>query len=256
MGLANPLKGQKIREIYTPVPKESPALGLSLQWMPLTSTGDVWHVLDVSPNSPADLAGILPYGDYIIGSPEGVVKGESGLAELVEDVITGSVFIFMLISQYLERPLQLFVYNHEYNITRLVDMTPSRQWGGQGALGCTLGYGALHRIPPTLDEPPDAPGDTIFDTAATEEKQGASVTHSDAAGFVVPAEQFSKATPSAAPLKEERRARHPTHISPSAEMDDYFREEEQRSREQDAPKPKTGLPPPPKAAAKPGHSKG
>ena len=61
-------------------------MGLSLQWMPLTSTGDVWHVLDVAAKSPADLAGILPYGDYIIGSPEGVVKGESGLAELVEDV--------------------------------------------------------------------------------------------------------------------------------------------------------------------------
>ena len=159
--------------------------------------------------------------------------------------------------------MQLFVYNHEYNITRLVDITPSRNWGGQGALGCTLGYGALHRIPPTLDEPPDAPGDTMFDTAAVEEKQGAidaPAAHSDAAGFVVPAEKFAKATtPSAAAApKEERRVRHQTHISPSTEMDDYFREEEQRNREQDGagtPKPKAGLPPPPKAGPKPGHGK-
>jgi hypothetical protein len=54
--------------------------------MPLNSTGDVWHVLDVASNSPADLAGILPYGDYVIGSPEGIMRGESGLSELVEDV--------------------------------------------------------------------------------------------------------------------------------------------------------------------------
>jgi hypothetical protein len=40
----------------------------------------------VIPNSPADIAGLLPYGDYVIGSPEGLVRGESGLGELVDDV--------------------------------------------------------------------------------------------------------------------------------------------------------------------------
>jgi len=54
--------------------------------MELSSTEDVWHILDVTPNSPADLAGLLPYGDYVVGSPEVIVRGESGLGELVEDV--------------------------------------------------------------------------------------------------------------------------------------------------------------------------
>jgi hypothetical protein len=54
--------------------------------MPLSSTDDVWHILDVTPNSPADLAGLLPYGDYVIGSPEALVRGESGLGDLVEHV--------------------------------------------------------------------------------------------------------------------------------------------------------------------------
>jgi len=54
--------------------------------MPLSSTEDVWHILDVIPNSPADVAGLLPYGDYVIGSPEGLVRGEAGLGELVEEV--------------------------------------------------------------------------------------------------------------------------------------------------------------------------
>ena len=80
------IQGQRIREIYVPVPEENPTLGLSLQWMPIDSTDDVWHILDVTPNSPADLAGLLPYGDYVIGSPEGMLRGESALGELVEDV--------------------------------------------------------------------------------------------------------------------------------------------------------------------------
>jgi predicted metalloprotease with PDZ domain len=79
-------QGQTIREVYATVPEDNASLGLSLQWMPLTSTEDVWHILDVTPNSPADVAGLLPYGDYVIGSPEGIVRGESGLGELVEDV--------------------------------------------------------------------------------------------------------------------------------------------------------------------------
>lgn len=74
------------------MPTNPPSLGLSLQWTPLTTIEDVWHILDVMPNSPADLAGLLPYGDYVIGSPEGLVRGESGLGELVEDVSISSVY--------------------------------------------------------------------------------------------------------------------------------------------------------------------
>ena len=79
-------KGQQIRELYVPVPADSASLGATLQWTPLASTDDVWHITDVSANSPADHAGLLPYSDYVIGSPEGVMHGESGLGELVEDV--------------------------------------------------------------------------------------------------------------------------------------------------------------------------
>lgn len=79
-------QGQKIREVYLSIPADKPTLGVSLQWSPLSIAEDVWHILDVIPNSPADVAGLLPYGDYVIGSPEGLVRGESGLGELVEDV--------------------------------------------------------------------------------------------------------------------------------------------------------------------------
>lgn len=79
-------KGQRTKSIWITIPAAGSPIGLSLQWAPLTSTEEVWHVLDVAPNSPADLAGLLPYGDYIIGSSEGLVRGENGLGELIEHV--------------------------------------------------------------------------------------------------------------------------------------------------------------------------
>ncbi|KAF2737978.1 hypothetical protein EJ04DRAFT_430041 [Polyplosphaeria fusca] len=250
-------KGQKIREIYIPVHAEKPTLGLSLQWSPLTVTEDVWHILDVTPNSPADVAGLLPYGDYVIGSPEGLVRGESGLGELVED--------------YLNRPLRLIVYNHEYNVTRPVTITPARGWGGEGALGCVLGFGALHRIPAALEEPPQAPGETLFstDSASFDEKRPISSSSNlpPAQGIGASAELFvpanmampSKsppptAAPGTGPPKRKQRAHHAVASPPGGGgLDDYFKEGEQKSREQDfAPKSQgSGVPPPPKAGGPP-----
>lgn len=112
---------------------------MTLQWTSLSLSTNIWHILDVPPSSPADLAGLLPYSDYILGTPEGVLHGESGLSELVED--------------HIGRPLRLYVYNSEYDVTRELTIHPSRDWGGEGALGCVLGYGALHRLPAPLSEP-------------------------------------------------------------------------------------------------------
>ena len=78
-------KGQRIREIYVNIPQDSPSLGVALQWMPLSVTEDVWHILEVTPNSPADLAGLLPYGDYVVGSPDMVLHGEGGLGQWIEE---------------------------------------------------------------------------------------------------------------------------------------------------------------------------
>lgn len=61
-------------------------MGVSLQWTPLSMTDNVWHILDVAANSPADLAGLLPYGDYVIGSFAGMMRGQNGLSDLIEAV--------------------------------------------------------------------------------------------------------------------------------------------------------------------------
>lgn len=247
------VKGQGIREIYAAVPPDDASLGLSLQWAPLGVGEDVWHILDVMPNSPADVAGLLPYGDYVVGSPEGVLRGEAALGLLVEE--------------FLDTALRLFVYNHEYDVTRMVTITPAKNWGGDGALGCVLGYGALHRVPAPLTEPTQAPGETLFESgndytqASAEKFTGAGHVPPEEQGgqdFLVPANMNLQSTsppppsagsggPPPAGKAKKQRAHH--SAVPAAGLDDYFAEGEQKSREVDnssTPKPTGSLPPPPK----------
>ncbi|KAK9773487.1 putative PDZ GRASP-type domain-containing protein [Seiridium cardinale] len=254
-------KGQRTRILHLPVSVENPSLGLSLQYTPLAVVSNIWHVLDVPSNSPADNAGLLPYSDYILGTPDGVLHGESGLGELVED--------------YIGRPLRLWVYNNEYNVTREVEIVPSRDWGGEGALGCVLGYGALHRLPAPLDEPVNLPGETMFDggfndTAAASADQFPSFaqppqdgaaninTFSPAQGapsadFLVPAQMVASPPPASAapPRGGKKKDRHGHGHSPNRLMDDYFAEEEKKSRDLDGTysKPKATPPPPPPKSA-------
>lgn len=163
------------------------------------------------------------------------------------------------------------MYNHEYNITRPVTITPTRSWGGEGALGCVLGFGALHRIPAGLDEPPPAPGETFFSagdasgTPSFDEKRPlahsmdtAPPQSSTPTALFVPANMAlpAKSPPpqGTAPPKKKGRAHHVA--SPASGggngLDDYFKEGEQKSLEQDyVPKKGSGVPPPPKAGGPP-----
>lgn len=226
--------------MHVPVPRDPPLLGLSLQYSPLTLATNVWHVLDVAAHSPADIGGLLPHSDYILGSPEGALHGEAALGELVED--------------YIGRDVRLYVYNNEYDVTREVSIRPSRDWGGQGALGCVLGYGALHQIPPPLSEPVNAPGETMFDGDENEKNRSSFTTTPvpppprPGGDYLVPAQMMDSTTARPPPRSGRRKERH-GHES-SQFMDDYFREQEEKSRELDnAPPSKgTGVPPPPRAA--------
>lgn len=168
----------------------------------------------------------------------------------------------------MNRPLRLYVYNHEYNVTRPVTITPTRNWGGEGAMGCVLGFGALHRIPAGLDEPPPAPGETFFSagdvsgTPSFDEKRPLTASmempgqpQGGAAELFVPATMAlpAKSPPpqGTAPPKRKGRAHHV--VSPAGgggALDDYFKEGEQKSAEQDyAPTKGSGVPPPPKAGS-------
>jgi S1-C subfamily serine protease len=53
---------------------------------PELSGDNVWHVMDVLEGSPAESAGLVPYGDWIIGWSGGVLSGENDFYDLVEAV--------------------------------------------------------------------------------------------------------------------------------------------------------------------------
>ncbi len=187
------------------------------------------------------------------------MRGEAGLGELVED--------------HLSRPLRLYVYNHEYDVTRLVTITPERGWGGSGALGCVLGFGALHRLPRPLGEPMQGPGETLFETTTSGSASDGALDSSTAntnTPFVplnstgMTAQAPPLISPSAPPPplispsstintrkpKSKPKTRH-TAVSPHQAFDEYFAEGEQRSKEEDfvpstAARVGGTLPPPPK----------
>ncbi|CAG8576041.1 8319_t:CDS:2 [Acaulospora morrowiae] len=100
----------------------------------------VWHILDISPNSPAEMAGLHPSTDYIIGTPHETLRSENDLYDLIDD--------------YLGKPLRLYVYNSNFDVCREVIIVPNQEWGGEGSLGCGVGYGYLHRIPKTHKHQP------------------------------------------------------------------------------------------------------
>jgi hypothetical protein len=231
--------------MHIPIPASHPSLGVTLQWTSLSTASNIWHILDVPVASPADIAGLLPYSDYILGTPEGVLHGESGLGELVED--------------HIGRPLRLYVYNNEYDVTREITIHPSRDWGGEGALGCVLGYGALHRLPAPLSEPLAGPGETLFETEnarfSNEEVRPIS-NREDASQLFVPAAASASTdllvpaqltTPPATLTSGKKKDKKQYGHTPSKNfIDDYFTEGEKKSRELDhAPSRTPGHTPPP-----------
>ncbi|XP_071941913.1 Golgi reassembly-stacking protein 2-like [Antedon mediterranea] len=108
-------------------------LGVSIRFCSFEGANEnVWHVLDVQPNSPASLAGFRSNTDYIIGA---------------DSILHESEDLFSLIESHEGRPLKLYLYNSETDGCREVTITPNANWQGEGSLGCGIGYGYLHRIP-------------------------------------------------------------------------------------------------------------
>uniref|UniRef100_G1NWZ2 Golgi reassembly stacking protein 2 n=1 Tax=Myotis lucifugus TaxID=59463 RepID=G1NWZ2_MYOLU len=108
-------------------------LGVSIRFCSFDGANEnVWHVLEVESNSPAARAGLRPHSDYIIGA---------------DTVMNESEDLFSLIETHETKPLKLYVYNTDTDNCREVIITPNSAWGGEGSLGCGIGYGYLHRIP-------------------------------------------------------------------------------------------------------------
>lgn len=108
-------------------------LGISIRFCSFEGANEnVWHILEVHPGSPADLAGLRPFTDYIIGA---------------DSVLHESEDLYALVESHEGRCLKLYVYNSVEDECREVTITPNSKWGGEGSMGCGIGYGYLHRIP-------------------------------------------------------------------------------------------------------------
>ncbi|KAM3849450.1 Golgi reassembly-stacking protein 1-like [Diretmus argenteus] len=129
-------KTQRVRELEV-VPSNmwggQGLLGASVRFCSFEGASEnVWHVLDVEAHSPAELAGLQAHHDFIVGA---------------DQVLQDSEDFFSLIEANEGKPLKLLVYNTQSDQCREVVVTPNGAWGGEGSLGCGIGYGYLHRIP-------------------------------------------------------------------------------------------------------------
>ncbi|XP_070784179.1 Golgi reassembly-stacking protein 2-like [Enoplosus armatus] len=129
-------KTQRLRELEV-IPSNmwggQGLLGASVRFCSFEGANEnVWHVLDVEASSPAALAGLIAHDDFIVGA---------------DQVLQDSEDFFSLIEANEGKPLKLLVYNTQTDQCREVVVTPNGAWGGEGSLGCGIGYGYLHRIP-------------------------------------------------------------------------------------------------------------
>lgn len=135
-------------------------LGISIRFCSFEGANEnVWHILEVKPTSPAEAAGLRPYTDYIIGA---------------DSVLHESEDLFTLIEAHEARPLKLYVYNTETDHCREVTITPNGAWGGEGSIGCGIGYGYLHRIP--IDEVPQTASHLTSSVPSTSHENGPETT--------------------------------------------------------------------------------
>ncbi|CAL8294779.1 unnamed protein product [Lota lota] len=130
------MKTQRVRELEV-VPNNmwggQGLLGASVRFCSFEGANEnVWHILDVEERSPASLAGLQAYHDYIVGA---------------DQVLQESEDFFSMVEATEGKPLKLLVYNSQSDRCREVVVTPNGAWGGEGSLGCGIGYGYLHRIP-------------------------------------------------------------------------------------------------------------
>lgn len=109
---------------------------------PELSGDNVWHVMDVLEGSPAESAGLVPYGDWIVGWSGGVLSAENDFYDLVEAVSYPLVNILpkLISRQHIDKSLRLYVYSYDFDTLREAVVIPNHHWGGEGLLGCVFGY--------------------------------------------------------------------------------------------------------------------
>lgn len=99
----------------------------------MTAEENLLRVVSVQSDSPAAKAGLKPLTDYLLGTTMESFENEDVLGDVLyenEDQV-----------------LEIYVYNSETDVVRVVTIVPSLKWGGGGLLGAEVGRGYLHGLP-------------------------------------------------------------------------------------------------------------
>ena len=99
----------------------------------ITAEENLLRILEVQPKSPAAMAGLTRNVDYLLGTTMESFENE----EVLGDVLY----------EYEDQILEVYVYNTESDVVRVVTLLPNLKWGGDGLLGAQVGRGFLHRLP-------------------------------------------------------------------------------------------------------------
>ena len=91
------------------------------------------RVLHVEEGSPAALAGLIKEKDFMLGTTTQNFSDTAILASVLED--------------HIDQVVEVYVYNSETDVVRVVALVPTWSWGGTGLLGAEVGTGYLHRLP-------------------------------------------------------------------------------------------------------------
>jgi len=95
-----------------------------------------YRVLGVQPLSPASSAGLVSFFDFLVGCQGRMLLG--GLSENPGE--EEDMNFISTLKENLNRPLELLVFNIKSQSTRIVEITPSADWGGHGLLGVTIRF--------------------------------------------------------------------------------------------------------------------
>jgi len=130
-------KDRSFREIILTPSRKWPGEGMLGVTIKFDSYRDaeeqILHVLEVETNSPAEIAGLQPFKDYILGTAERAFLDADSLSQ-------------ELLSN-LDKPVEFYVYNSDTDEVRMVVIMPTEDWGGEGVLGANVAFGFLHVLP-------------------------------------------------------------------------------------------------------------
>ena len=118
------------------------------------------RVLSVEHNSPAQIAGLCPMTDFLLGTTSASFESDKMLAEVL--------------TVHEDRIVELYVYSAESDMVRVTALMPTRAWGGRGLLGAEVGTGYLHGFPKKCRD---------TDGTSVERKVRTSVRPTEAAAF-------------------------------------------------------------------------